>query len=79
MKKLANQIKDNYERFVTDLIGIRCLVLFKDDWENLHYYILPQFDNNVDYYIKDSILDFDPDEMSGCLQSVIDEYDGGEQ
>lgn len=67
-KKQENRLKygklnkDNYERFVTDLIGIRCLVLFKDDWENLHYYILSQFDNNVDYYIKDSISDFDPDE-----------------
>lgn len=45
-KKQENQLKyrkldkDNYERFITDLIGIRCLVLFKDDWENLHYYIL---------------------------------------
>lgn len=67
-KKQENQLKyrkldkDNYERFITDLIGIRCLVLFKDDWENLHYYILSQFENNVDYYIEDSILDFDPDE-----------------
>ena len=36
-KKQGNQLKykkldkNNYERFITDLIGIRCLVLFKDD------------------------------------------------
>lgn len=66
-KKQENQIKykkldkHNYEKFITDLIGIRCLVLFKDDWENLHYYLLSQFDNNVEYYIRDAILDFDDD------------------
>ena len=66
-KKQENQIKykkldkDNYEKFITDLIGIRCLVLFKDDWENLHYYILSQFENNVNYYIRDAVLDFDDD------------------
>lgn len=66
-KKQENQIKyknldkNNYEKFITDLIGIRCLVLFKDDWENLHYYILSQFENNVDFYIRDAILDFDDD------------------
>lgn len=43
------------------MIGIRCLVLFKDDWENLHYYILSQFENNVNFYIRDAILDFDDD------------------
>lgn len=58
-KKYKNLDKNNYEKFITDLIGIRCLVLFKDDWENLHYYILSQFENNVDFYIRDAILDFD--------------------
>lgn len=64
-KKQENQLKYrlldkyNYEKFVTDLIGIRCLVLFKDDWENLHYYLMSKFENNVEYYIKDSISDFD--------------------
>lgn len=54
--------KTNYEKFITDLIGIRCLVLFKADWTSFHNYIMSQFDNNVDYYIKDSILDFDDNE-----------------
>lgn len=54
--------KMNYEKFITDLIGIRCLVLFKADWTSFHNYIMSKFDNNVDYYIKDSILDFDDNE-----------------
>lgn len=57
--KYKNLDKNNYEKFITDLIGIRCLVLFKDDWENLHYYILSQFDNDVNFYIKDAVADFD--------------------
>ena len=58
-KKYKDLSKDNYEKFVTDLIGVRCLVLFKDDWENLHHYLLSKFENNPNCYIKDSILDFD--------------------
>lgn len=61
-KKYKNLDKYNYEKFITDLIGIRCLVLFKDDWQSFHYYILSKFENNVEYYVKDSILDFDDDE-----------------
>lgn len=61
-KKYKNLDKSNYEKFVTDLIGIRCLVLFKADWQGFHYYILSKFDNNVEYYIRDSLLDFDNDD-----------------
>lgn len=61
-KKYKNLDKSNYEKFVTDLIGIRCLVLFKADWQGFHYYILSKFDNNVEYYIRDSLLDFDDDD-----------------
>lgn len=57
--KYRNLDKNNYEKFITDLIGIRCLVLFKDDWENLHYYLLSKFENNVEYYVKDAVSDFD--------------------
>lgn len=59
--------KNNYEKFITDLIGIRCLILFKDDWESFHNYILSQFDNDATYYIKDSISDFDDDESHSYI------------
>lgn len=61
-KKYKNLNKTNYEKFITDLIGIRCLVLFKEDWKDFHNYITSKFENNIEYYIKDSILDFDNDE-----------------
>lgn len=54
--------KTNYEKFITDLIGIRCLVLFKADWKSFHQYIMSKFENNVNYYIRDCILDFDDNE-----------------
>lgn len=60
--KYKNLDKSNYEKFITDLIGIRCLVLFKVDWQSFHHYILSKFENNMKYYIKDSISDFDSNE-----------------
>lgn len=59
--KYKNLDKSNYEKFITDIIGIRCLVLFKADWKIFHEYIVSQFENKVEYYIKDSIRDFDED------------------
>lgn len=61
-KKYCKLNKTNYEKFVTDLLGIRCLVIFKEDWISFHEYIMSQFENNVTYYIRDSIADFDLDE-----------------
>ena len=58
-KKYKNLNKSNYEKFITDLIGIRCFILFKKDWEDFHNYILGKFENNVNFYIRDSIRDFD--------------------
>ena len=64
-KKQHNQIKyrnlnkENYEKFITDLIGIRCLVLFKSDWQAFHHYIESKFENNPEYYIRDCLSDFD--------------------
>lgn len=61
-KKYKLLDKENYEKFITDLIGIRCFVLFKADWISFHNYIISQFDNDVEYYIRDSIQDFDNNE-----------------
>ncbi len=61
-KKYKLLDKDNYEKFITDLIGIRCFVLFKADWVSFHNYILSKFENDIKYYIRDSIEDFDDDE-----------------
>lgn len=60
-KKYKELNKDNYEKFLTDLIGIRCLILFKSDWQSFHSYIISQFDDNKDNYIKNPIRDFDED------------------
>lgn len=54
--------KNNYEKFVTDLIGIRCFVLFKEDWMSFHHYIMSKFENKVEYYIdQEPLKKFDED------------------
>lgn len=58
-KKYSQLDKSNYEKFLTDLIGIRCFILFKTDWEIFHTYIVDQIKNNPMYYVKDSLKDFD--------------------
>lgn len=52
----------NYEKFVRDLIGIRCLLVFKKDWVAFHHYILTKFENDETKYVRDALQDFDEDE-----------------
>lgn len=61
-KKYRQLNKNNYEKFITDLIGVRCFILFKTDWEMFHNYIVGRIEDNPRFYIKDSLEDFDDDE-----------------
>lgn len=61
-KKYKTLARDGYEKFVTDLIGIRCFILFKAEWVGFHRYITHLFENNAKYYVNDSLMDFDEDE-----------------
>jgi ppGpp synthetase/RelA/SpoT-type nucleotidyltranferase len=54
---------DNYEKFLTDLIGIRCFILFKEQWSIFHKYIITEIENNPQCYVHDSLTDFDEDSM----------------
>ena len=51
-KRLENYAKyrkmdaANYMRYVTDLIGIRGLLLYREDWVNFHKYIIHWFKND---------------------------------
>lgn len=60
-KKYKALDKNNYEKFVTDIIGIRCFLLFKSDWVNFHNYIMSQFEHSEENYIRDCLVDFDED------------------
>lgn len=51
----------NYTKIVTDLIGIRGFILFKEDWIRFHNYITKVIENNPRIYIKKRVSDYDPD------------------
>lgn len=51
--------RDNYYKYVTDLIGIRVFFLYREDWIHFHSYITTVFENDPDLYVEDRIRDFD--------------------
>lgn len=51
--------RDNYYKYMTDLIGIRVFFLYREDWIHFHSYITTIFENNPDLYVTDRIRDFD--------------------
>ncbi len=51
----------NYFKYVTDLIGIRVLFLYREDWIHFHQYLTSKIKNDPALYIKDRLLDFDED------------------
>lgn len=43
---------DNYYKKITDLIGVRILLLYKEDWIGFHNYITHSFEDNPKKYIN---------------------------
>ena len=43
---------DDYFKYITDLIGCRILLVYKEDWERLHEYLVNTFDNIEENYIN---------------------------
>lgn len=50
--------KDNYYYFLTDLIGVRGLLLYREDWVKFHEYITGEIKPGQSGYVKDSALDY---------------------
>lgn len=53
--------RTNYQRYFTDLIGIRVFFLYREDWIHFHRYITSVFENNPDIYVENRLEDFDED------------------
>ena len=49
----------NFHKYITDLIGIRVLFLYREDWVHFHRYITSKFENDPALYIQDRLKDFD--------------------
>ncbi len=50
--------RENYLRFVTDIIGFRGLLLYRENWVIFHKYLTAHFENRPEWYIRDSLRDF---------------------
>ena len=64
-KKYEHMDADNYERFFTDLAGLRCLLLFKADWIRLHEHLMTVIKNDAALYIgggEPAVADVEIDE-----------------
>lgn len=57
-EKYRDLTKDNYLKFVTDIIGFRGLLLYREDWVVFHKYLLEHFENKPEWYVKDCVEDF---------------------
>lgn len=55
----------NYHKYVTDLIGVRILMVYKADWEKVHRFLVETFENNEQNYVTEdtyvSAFDNDPE------------------
>lgn len=56
-KKYEAMNAGNYEKFFTDLAGVRCLLLFKADWEKLHKHLVNRIIDDETLYVNDRCLD----------------------
>lgn len=54
--------RNNFHKYITDLIGIRVFFLYREDWIYFHRYITSVFENNPELYVENRIEDFDENE-----------------
>lgn len=60
-EKFAHLDRTNFHKYMTDLIGIRVLFLYREDWIHFHRYITKRLENDPKNYIVDRLQDFDED------------------
>lgn len=59
LEKFRHLDHTNFHKYITDLIGIRVLFLYREDWVHFHRYITSKFENDPSLYIQDRLKDFD--------------------
>lgn len=57
-KRFEHINRDNFYKYITDLIGIRVFFLYREDWRRFHEYITSAFENNPSLYVEDREADF---------------------
>ena len=62
LRNLKKINSTNYCKYVTDLIGIPRVFLYREDWKHFHEYITSVFENNPEQYVEDREADFDGNE-----------------
>lgn len=78
----------NYENIITDMMGIRVLLLFKEDWRNVHDFIMREYENILieppfvhvrkgdDCRLYEGIIDIIDDKPYRSAHYVIKSEDG---
>lgn len=61
IEKYRPMNKSNYYKVITDLIGIRILIRYQQQWEMVHKWIWETFHKTNDYYIKNWYDDYPGD------------------
>lgn len=59
----------NYYKYLTDVIGVRVLLVYKKDWEAVNDYLLGRFKNDPTHYINTNkyVDSYDKDTAEECL------------
>ena len=52
--KYTNINRDNYNKIITDLLGVRVIILCQQDWREVHNILLSTFHNSPEKYVRDS-------------------------
>lgn len=61
-EKFRDINRNNFYKYITDLIGIRVFFLYREDWLHFHQYITSVFENNPELYVENREADFIEDE-----------------
>ena len=58
LSKYNNITMDNYYKIITDLIGVRIIIRYRYEWQEIHKLIWSEFHSNSRNYIQDYEKDY---------------------
>lgn len=67
IEKYRQLSADNYDKILTDLIGFRIILRYREQWSVIHNWIMKLYFHGTDLYVNDYINDFKPNPPSAHI------------
>lgn len=78
IEKYRDLDKDNYYKIITDIIGIRILIRYRAQWQEVHNWIWKRYFHGENKYIRNYLVDYNQNHDTYLVEKPIIYYREGD-